>query len=99
MSTATLTMNSTLSHAFSRLAEALFVSHSPARTADVIPGVVPQAAAGKVHLSLLDRLDRWFDGMTDDRAELERYLSRAQNIADLENRMREAMNAPPPMRF
>jgi hypothetical protein len=98
MSTATLTMNSTLSHAVSRLVEALFVSHSPART-DAIPGVVSQAASGKVRLSLLDRLDRWFDGMTDDRAELERYLSRAQNIADLENRMREAMNTPAPLRF
>lgn len=98
MSTATLTMNSTLSHAFSWLAEALFVSHSPART-DAVPGIVPHAEAGKVHLSLLDRLDRWFDGMTDDRAELERYLSRAQNIADLENRMRDAMNTPPPLRF
>lgn len=98
MSTATLTMNSTLSHALSRLADALFVSHSPART-DATAAVVPHAETGKVHLSLLDRLDRWLDGMTDDRAELERYLSRAQNIADLENRMRDAMNTPPPLRF
>ncbi|MDZ7652877.1 MAG: hypothetical protein U5L03_10160 [Burkholderiaceae bacterium] len=98
MSTATLTMNSALSHAFSRLVETLFVSHSPART-DATPSVVPHAETGKVHLSLLDRFDRWFDGMTDDRAELERYLSRAQNIADLENRMREVMNTPPPLRF
>jgi hypothetical protein len=50
-------------------------------------------------LSWLDRLDRWFDGMTDDRAELERYLARAQSIADLENRMRDALNPQPPLRF
>ena len=99
MSTATLTMNSTLAHAFSRLADALFVPHSAARTADVIPGGVPQAEASKPHLSLLDRVDSWFDGLTDDRAELERYLSRAQNITDLENRMRDVMNTPPPLRF
>jgi hypothetical protein len=98
MSTATLTMNSALSHAVSRLFDTLFVSHSPART-NAMPGVAPRAETGKVHLSLLDRLDRWFDGMTDDRAELERYLSRAQNIADLENRMRDVMNTPPALRF
>jgi hypothetical protein len=99
MSTATLTMNSTLAHAFSRLAEALFAPHSTTRTADVVPVSARPAETGKRHLSLLDRLDRWFDGLTDDRAELERYLSRAQNIADLENRMREVMNPPPPLRF
>ena len=99
MSTATLTMNSTPLHAYSRLVEALFVPHSAARTVDVAPGVARPAEIRTPHLSLLDRLDRWFDGMTDDRAELERYLARAQNIADLENRMREALHPQSPLRF
>jgi hypothetical protein len=99
MSTATLTINSTLLHAYSRLVEALFVPHSAARAAGVMPGVLRPAEARKPHPPLLDRLDRWFDGLTDDRAELERYLARSQNLADLENRMREALHPQPPLRF
>jgi hypothetical protein len=95
MSTATLTMNSTLVQACSWLADALFVGHRPARPADA----ARPAMARPLRPSMLDRLDRWFDGMTDDRAELERYLARSQNVADLENRMREAMNPSPPLRF
>ena len=55
--------------------------------------------AAKPKLSWLDRLDRWFDGFTDDRAELERYLARSQNIVELENRMRDALSAPPALHF
>jgi hypothetical protein len=32
-------------------------------------------------------LREWFDAWTDPRAEVEAYLARAQNLADLENRM------------
>lgn len=87
-------------HTFDSLRELL---HVPARTRRVAVArpAAPAASAAPVvpHLSLLDRIDRWFDGWTDDRAELERYLARAQNIADLENRMRAALDQPPPLRF
>lgn len=99
MSTATLTMNSALLQAYSQLVEALFVPHSAARVADAVAVIPPPAELGKPHLSLLDRLDRWVDGWTDDRAELERYLARSQNIVDLENRMRDVLNTPPALRF
>lgn len=84
-------------HTFDSLRELL---HVPARTARVTVAR-PAAPASPVvpQLSLLDRIDRWFDGWTDDRAELERYLARSQNIADLENRMRAALDQPPPLRF
>lgn len=81
-------------HTFDSLRELL---HVPARTRRV--AVARPAAPVVPQLSLLDRIDRWFDGWTDDRAELERYLARAQNIADLENRMRAALDQPPPLRF
>jgi hypothetical protein len=96
MSTATLISPATL-HAYSRLLDAVYVPirarHAKAarRAATIQPA--------RPRLSWLDRLDRWFDGMTDDRAELERYLARAQSIADLENRMRDALNPQPPLRF
>lgn len=84
-------------HTFDSLRELL---HVPARTRRVAVArpAAPTAPAAP-QLSLLDRIDRWFDGWTDDRAELERYLARAQNIADLENRMRAALDQPPPLRF
>lgn len=81
-------------HSFDSLRDLL---HVPARARRV--AVARPAAPVVPHLSLLDRIDRWFDGWTDDRAELERYLARSQNIADLENRMRAALDQPPPLRF
>jgi hypothetical protein len=81
-------------HAAETLREML---HLPVRARPA--AVARPAAPGGPQLSLLDRIDRWFDGWTDDRAELERYLARAQNIADLENRMRDALDRPPPLRF
>lgn len=36
------------------------------------------------------RFGDWFDAWTDPRDEIEAYLARAQNIADLEQRMRTA---------
>ena len=64
--------------------------HAPARRRPVPARAKP---------SFLDRLDRWFDGVTDDRVQLERYLAQAQNLADLEIRMREALTPRPPLRF
>ncbi len=52
---------------------------------------------------LLARVGRWlgdrFDAWTDDRDALERPLAGAQNIADLENRMRAALAPRTPMDF
>lgn len=39
------------------------------------------------------RLGEKFDAWTDNRDELERSLAGAQNIADLENRMRESLTS------
>jgi len=41
--------------------------------------------------SLSHRVAEWFDTWTDDRSEIERYLARSQNVADLENRIRIAL--------
>ena len=52
---------------------------------------------------LLTRFGRWladrFDAWTDDRDAMERQLAGAQNIADLENRMRAALSPRTPMDF
>ena len=98
MSTGTLVMSNAALHAWSRLLEAVLVPLRARRPAQAAPRAQTLQAAGP-QLSWLDRVDRWFDGMTDDRAELERYLARAQNIVDLENRMRDALQPRPPLRF
>ena len=101
MSTGTLVMSNAALHAWTRLIEAVAVPFRASRPAQVAPGAQAAQAlpAAGPHLSWLDRVDRWFDGMTDDRAELERYLARAQNITDLENRMRDALQPEAPLRF
>jgi hypothetical protein len=91
-----LTINHAVLHAYARLAHALF---APRRAAPAAAAGVPRPVVAGPQPSLLDRIDRWFDGLTDDRGELERYLNRAQNVADLENRMRDALQPPPPLRF
>lgn len=53
--------------------------------------------------ALLARMGRWladrFDAWTDDRDAMERPLAGAQNIADLENRMRAVLAPRTPMDF
>jgi len=98
MSTLTMQLN------FPRRSPApVYVPLSPRRTTaprvEAPAPVVVAKAPAQPKLSWLDRLDRWVDGWTDDRAELERYLARSQNIVDLENRMRDVLNTPPALRF